>query len=313
MARAKKTALKPAEIVAAQHPITASMPTTEALERLNILTKAKPETSRILEITPEFAEAILSTKNLSNRPMKPGKIRDYANDLRQGRWGLTGDTLKFAPDGTLKDGQNRLAAVVRANGPVLKTHAVFGVESDLFTRMDIGKNRTPADVFHIAGLHYAPQAAATVRWLLILTSPNPNNRGAHYTNEELLEAYRHRFQPLDIENSVRVALEVKKGTGAPVGSVAALHYLFARENPDLANEFMLQWANDNGPARGPVHTMQVRLQELSLQGNGRVHESVRNAIIVKSFLAFRENKPLKKQDLAFDPTADKFPALKEAA
>lgn len=305
--------IKAADVVAMPMPITQSLTIEQQLDRLNTLVKAKPQTSRILEIGPELAEQILNQRNVSNRPLKPGKIKDYANDLRAGRWGLTGDTIKFAPDGTLKDGQNRLAAVIRANGPVLKTHVIFGIESGLFTRMDIGKNRTPADVFHIAGLHYPAHAAATVRWLLILTSDNPNNRGAHFSNDELLAAYRERFDPVAIEESVRIALEVKKGTGAPVGAVAALHYIFSQEDgPDKANAFMLEWANDNGPARGPVRTLQTRLQELAIQTNNRIHESVRNALIVKAYVAYRAGETLKRSDLSYEPGEENFPAMPKA-
>lgn len=312
MPRTKKAPV--ADIINTPEPIKANMPLPVQLERLQVLTKAKPETSRILEIGPELAEQILATRNLSNRPMKPGKIKDYAADLRAGRWGLTGDTLKFGPDGTLKDGQNRLAAVVRAHGPVLKTHAVFGVEGDLFTRMDIGKNRTPADVFHIAGLHYPAHAAAAVRWLMILTSDNPNNRAAHFTNDDLLAAYRQRFDPVAIEDSVRVGLEVKKGTGAPVGAVAALHYIFAKEDgQDKATSFFLEWANDQGPARGPTRQLQTRLQELGIQTNNRIHESVRNAMITQAYMAYREGKTLTRKELAFEPGEDAFPAMPKGA
>jgi hypothetical protein len=302
--------LKPAEIVAQEAPITASQPIAEQMARLQILAKAKPTTSRLIEIGPELAEHILQTRNLSNRPMKPGKIKDYAADLRSGRWGMTGDTIKFASDGTLKDGQNRLAAVIRAHGPILRTHAVFGVDADLFTRMDIGKNRTPADVFHIAGLHYPAHAAATVRWLNILTSDNPNNRGAHFTNDELLEAYRGRYDPVLIEDSVRVALEVKKGTGAPVGAMAALHYIFAKaDGAEKATSFFLEWANDQGSARSATRQLQTRLQELAIQTNNRIHESVRNALVVQAYLAYRDGKPITRKDLQFEPGEDAFPAL----
>lgn len=315
MPRAKKEttkalSLKPAEVLEQIIPIAANQPLPEQVARLQVLTKAKPETSRILEIGPELAEHILTSRNVSNRPMKSGKIKAYAADLRSGRWGMTGDTIKFASDGTLKDGQNRLAAVVRAHGPVLKTHAVFGVDSDLFTRMDIGKNRTPADVFHIAGLHYPAHAAATVRWLNILTSDNPNNRGASFTNDELLEAYRGRYDPVLIEDSVRIGLEVKKGTGAPVGAMAALHYIFAKEDgPEKATAFFLEWANDNGSARSATRQLQTRLQELAIQTNNRIHESVRNALVTQAYLAYRKGGTVTRKELNFEPGEDAFPAL----
>lgn len=109
-------------------------------------------------------------------------------------WGITGDTVKFGSDGLLKDGQNRLSACVRSGKP-LTTHVVFGIDPKLFARMDIGKNRNGADVFSIAGVPHANHVAAAVRWWLILMSEDPADRGAQFSNEELLKAYRDNIDP----------------------------------------------------------------------------------------------------------------------
>lgn len=309
--KAKSLAFNTQDVIKSPVPIKESDPIDIAAAKLDTLIKHPPETSRVLTITPELAERILTQRNLNNRPMKSGKIKDYARDLKEGRWGLTGDTLKFGKDGSLRDGQNRLAAVIRAAVP-LQTHAVFGVEPALFSRMDIGKNRTASDIFAIAGFHYANHAAAAVRWLLILTGRNPADRSAHFTNEELLEAYRHRFDPVAIEESVKVAIEVKKQTGAPVGSVAALHYLFTKEDGDKAAHFFADWAAGRGPARSPVKVLQKRLQDISIATNGRVHETVRNALITQAYIAYRDGRAVKPTDLAYEK-GEEYPALRHAA
>lgn len=296
------------KLLADPRPIRADMPLEEAAKRLADLSAAKPEGSRVVEITPELAQHILDTCNVSNRPMKPGKIREYAEAMKAGLWGLTGDTLKFSSEGALRDGQNRLAATVRAKTPLV-THVVFNVDADLFARMDIGKNRTPADVFHIAGYTYPNYAAATVRWLLILTGDNPNNRGAHFTPEELLRAYRERFDPVDIEESVKKALEVKRTQGAPVASVAALHYLMARTDKEKADAFIRDWAEGQGGAQAPTRKLQTALVDISLKSNNRVHESVRNALILRAFNAYAIGRTLRKPELAFEPGEDEFPKL----
>lgn len=297
-----------AALLAEARPIRADMTLEEMADRLAVLSEAKPEGSRVIEISPEFAAHILETCNTSNRPMKPGKIKEYTDALATDMWGLTGDTIKFSGDGVLRDGQNRLAACVRSKKPLL-THVVFNVNPELFSRMDIGKNRTPADVFHIAGLTYPNYAAAVVRWLLILTSDNPNNRGAHFTAEQLLRAYRERFDPVDIEASVKAALEVKKTQGAPVASVAALHYLMSRLNPDTANAFLRDWAEGQGPATSPTRRLQKALVDIAVATNNRVHESVRNALILRAFNAYVKKGKLAKGDMEFDPTKDEFPKL----
>jgi hypothetical protein len=297
--------LSTVDIVKAARPIGPDDPTDIAAAKLDTLIKHPPETSRRITFTPELAERVLTQRNLNNRPMKPGKIKDYARDLREGRWGLTGDTIKFARDGSLRDGQNRLAAVVRAQTP-LETHVVFGVDQNLFSRMDIGKNRTAADVFSIAGLHYANHAAATVRWLLIFTGSNPADRSAHFTNEELLSAYREKFDPVQVEDSVRIGLEIKKQTGAPVAPVAALHYLFKQADGDKASHFFMDWANGAGNAKAPARILQKQLAALAVATNNRVHESVRNAMIIRAYEAYRDGRSLKPSDLAWEP-GDQFP------
>jgi hypothetical protein len=296
------------ELLNETRPIRADMTLAEASDRLAALSKAKPEGSRVLEINPELAQHILDTCNVSNRPMKPGKVREYAEAMAQGLWGLTGDTIKFSPEGALRDGQNRLAATVRARRPLL-THVVFNVDADLFARMDIGKNRTPADIFHIAGYTYPNYAAATVRWLLILTGENPNNRGAHFTPEELLRAYRERFDPIDIEDSVKRALEVKKTQGAPVASTAALHYLMARLDKEKADAFLDDWASGQGNSNAPQRKLQSALVDISVRSNNRVHESVRNALILRAFNAYAIGRTLRKPELDFEPGEDEFPKL----
>lgn len=281
-------------------PLSQNQSLDEQIEVLENLIAKPPARSRLLTIGPELAEHILTTRNLSNRPMKPFKIKEYADDLVNGRWGVTGDTIKFGKDGQLKDGQNRLAAIVRAQKP-MTTHAVFGVSPDLFARMDVGKVRSPGDVFHIAGLHYPAQSAAAVRWLLIFNSNNPNNRGAHFTNDELLRAYREVFKPVEVEQSVRLAMEVKKNTGAPVGTVAALHYLFSIEDPDKADQFMTEWASGSGGKNAPVRVLQRKLASEAAATNNRVHENVRNHYIITAWNAYKAGKTLSVRSLKADP------------
>src|ERR1700730_6868137 len=142
----------------AERKIKASMPLTEQIATLGELISRPPTNSRVIEFGPKLTEYVLTELNPHNRPMKPAKIKKYTVDLLEGRWGLTGDTMKFGLDGFLKDGQNRLAASVRA-GKALTTHVVFGIQPDLFARMDIGKNRTGGDVFAIAKINYAGHVA----------------------------------------------------------------------------------------------------------------------------------------------------------
>ena len=277
--------------------IKAGMPLRDQIAILSDLIKNPPENSRVIEFSPKLAEYVLTELNDKNRPMKPTKIKIYASDLSEQMWGLTGDTIKFGRDGFLKDGQNRLAATVRANQP-LRTHVVFGIDPHLFARMDIGKNRNGADVFSIAGVSYANHVSATVRWLLILTSDDPGNRGAQFSNEELLTAYREKFDAERIEQSIHAALAVRKTSHHPVGPLAALHYLFSKRDARKADSFYEEWASGRAKkARAPSRYLQNELVRVSRESNNRMHENVRNAMIIKAWNAYVQGRAASKADM----------------
>ncbi len=280
-----------------ERKINASMPFNEQVSTLEALIRRPPTNSRVIEFSPKLAEYVLTKLNLNNRPMKHTKIKKYADDLLQGLWGLTGDTIKFGTDGLLKDGQNRLSACLRAGRP-MASHAVFGIDPQLFARMDIGKNRNGADVFSIAGISYANHVSAAVRWLLILTGDDPSDRGAQYSNEELLNAYRERFDADRLDRSIQSALEVRRACHHPVGPLAALHYLFSEKNQAKADAFYEEWASGRAPrVRAPSRYLQRRLVEIANASNNRIHENVRNGLIIKSWNAYLAGRTVSKADM----------------
>jgi hypothetical protein len=277
-----------------ERKISASMPVKDQISALESLIKNPPTNTRVIEFSPALAEFILTKLNIGNRGYKPGKIKRYAEDMQAHKWGLTGDTIKFGRNGHLRDGQNRLRAVVRGGVP-FTSHVAFGIDPELFDRMDIGKNRTGGDVFKIAGISYSNHVAAAVRWLLILTGEKKTDRGAQFSNEVLLNAYREKFDSDQLEKSIQSALKVKRTTAHPVGPLAALHYLFAQSNEKKANAFYEEWATGRAKrVRAPSKFLQTTLQAMAAQNNGRMHETMRNALIIKAWNAFVEGRSVTK-------------------
>lgn len=280
-----------------ERKIKASMALSDQISTLSELISQPPMNSRVIEFSPKLAEYVLTELNVNNRPMKPEKIKKYAADLHDGLWGLTGDTIKFGTDRLLKDGQNRLSACLRAGKPMV-SHVVFGIEPQLFSRMDIGKNRTGGDVFAIAGISHAGHVAAAVRWLLILTSDDPSDRGAQFSNEELLRAYRDTFDADRLEQSIQSALAVRKNCHHPVGPLAALHYLFSERDQRKADDFFDEWASGRAKkARAPSRYLQSCLVQIAASSNNRVHENVRNALIIKAWNAYLAGRAVSKADM----------------
>lgn len=255
----------------------------KAMIEIEKFLKAPPETSRIIKIDPETAQILLEERNQGNRPPKPNKVQQFAADIGHQKWGVTGDTIKFGSDGRLLDGQNRLAACVRANKS-FTTHVVFNIDPQLFGRMDIGKPRNPADVLHIAGYKYSSTLAAALRWAYLLDT-NPYNRDT-LRPEFVLELVRERYP--DIEPSLKDGRAVNKQYAHPAGQMAALVYMFAKSDAIKSKDFVRAWLN--GQRNGKyqiIDTMQALLHSQKANNNGRIHELTRAAVIIKAWNLFR--------------------------
>lgn len=241
-----------------------------------------PATSVIIEIDPRTAEQILGERNNGNRPPKPNKVQQFAADMNVGRWGLTGDSIKFGTDGRLLDGQNRLSASVRT-GKSFKTHVVFGIDPALFGRMDIGKPRNAADILHIAGFKYASTLAAAIRWAHLLDT-DPYNRET-LQPDFVLELARGKYS--DIELFLKDGRAINEQFSHPAGQIAALVYNFAKKDPQKAEEFVRAWKR--GERNGKyqiIDTMQALLHSQKANNNGRIHELTRAGIIIKAWNIF---------------------------
>lgn len=108
-----------------------------------------PPTSSVETVTPELAKFMLAA-NTSNRNVRDRVVTTYSRDMQAGRWHFTGEAIKFADDGTLLDGQHRLAAIVKAQVPV-QMLVIRGIAHQAQASMDTGAKRTPGDAANLRG------------------------------------------------------------------------------------------------------------------------------------------------------------------
>lgn len=103
----------------------------------------------IVSIGPDLAASWLAS-NLMNRPLSESTVNRYANAMRRGEWKLNGETIVFADNGLLLNGQHRLHACIKA-GREFDCFVVRGVPPSTFDTQDGGKPRSPSDALSIAG------------------------------------------------------------------------------------------------------------------------------------------------------------------
>src|SRR5258707_13483681 len=101
--------------------------------------------------------------------------------IQRGEWQLTGEAIKLDDEGRVRDGQNRLHAIVEAGVPV-RSVVARGVSEDAFDVMDTGRSRNAADVLHIHGFPSQNALAAAARGLMFIERYGrvfPSHRDSH--------------------------------------------------------------------------------------------------------------------------------------
>lgn len=171
----------------------------------------------IERITPAIAEAYLEM-NTRNRTMRDNHVYKLASDIEAGRWHINGASIVFNGDGTLLDGQHRLAAIVKAGKPV-EMLVVRGVSKAAMATIDANISRKASDAAQLAGYTNTNNLVGTVR-LLMNVKLNTVARGDWASTGTIMEFLR--VHP-HIQDSVNAANKMAKIV--PVTLVGAWHYL----------------------------------------------------------------------------------------
>lgn len=272
----------------------------DAIDRY-ITASPPPDNSRVFTLTPPMARYLLDAYNIDNRPIKPGKITQYACDMVGDKWGLTGDTVKFSDAKRLRDGQNRLLACVKGGKP-FRTHIVFGIEDGLFAYLDRGKNRDGGDILAIDGVVNAGIVAGAVRWCELIARGTVKQRFT-YEPAEILEMYHSKY--VGVSNFI---LDAKK-SGQPAAMMAALLYHFNKVDPADAGDFAAALAGGQRSGRyAPIKKAEARILEIFNASSGRVHDVVRAAVLVTAWNLFRARRKGTGKDFQWDKTMA-FPTI----
>lgn len=256
-----------------------------------------PETSRIIIFTPALSKLVIDRINENNRRQRPSNIKRFAAAMVASNWVLTGDTIKFSKSGQLIDGQNRLKACVRSEKS-FRTHVVFGVADDAFSRIDSGASRTNPDTLQIAGVPYYTIVAPAVRWIMISNDTGPGkrpDRGRKIDNDEILTFYNKHIDADLMQTCSRAASEIGSRHLAS-GSLAALLYLFEQKNERVAAKFI----NDLKNRRAGGRKLIVKITNLRKQNMGRVNELQQTALIIQAWNAYRANTTVTAKTLSWN-------------
>jgi hypothetical protein len=262
------------------------------------LIKNPPQGSLEFEFTPEIAEYVLSKLNLHNRPKKPVKIVQYAKDMQDKNWSITGETLKFGTDGLLKDGQNRLAACIRAQTP-FRSHVIFGIDPESFHHMDTGKQRGADDVLAIMGVQNAQKVSGAMKYMNAYRRGMPTTGGG-MSNQAMKDMYLNEINPDLMQEAIRVAKRVYSIVKFPMGQVAAVYYI-ASENGDgdrVAQFFdeLCSGGSSSSKFHPPRHLVET-LVRLRMDRTQQLTSHMYSVMLTRAWYNYKRKKRSLKADM----------------
>lgn len=177
--------------------------------------------------TPQEARNLLENHNPKNRPLSRVRVRQYAEEMKNRRWQLNGDSIRFDEYGNLLDGQHRLAACIEAQ-TVFRTMVIRGLPSEVMTTIDVGKKRTLADTLTLEGVTNAKAMSAVLLRIHrihkgpdFVVSPNLLN----YTNQMGLDLYKEFSDVAPLLEKVYANREFRLMAPSLPWVVAGLYFL----------------------------------------------------------------------------------------
>ena len=148
-------------------------------------------------ITPAIAKDFLANAK-KNRNINEKMVRRLADDMREGRWQVNGQTIILDVQGQLIDGQHRLTAIILAQRPQ-NIFVVRGVATAAMETMDTGKARSLSDVLSLEGFKNTNNLATTARQVWNYAAGVTTNYSP--TKMTLLDFIKHHRDQLEYGTS----------------------------------------------------------------------------------------------------------------
>lgn len=248
----------------------------------------------LITITPEYAQQLLE-KEGPRRPISQGRIEQYARQMTDGLWnGLNGETIKISCSGNVSDGRHRLHSVIKSGKSILMEIA-YDIPDDAFKTIDIGRNRSGADIFYLRGEKNCIKLSAIVDTVYSYVTRPITHRRIPSTRSNLTHDIRIAFleDHPTIRDSIRFVSSDKYYKLAKISILGACHYIFNAISPEHTYNFF------DGLVTGAnlvVDSPILKLREALLQDKVAIKKMTKIhqfALIIISWNYYRQNRAVK--------------------
>lgn len=263
-------------------------------------------------ITPAKAVEYLGT-SMGNRPISKVVVKSYADSMKQGKWAENGVTIIFDDGGHLLDGHHRMHAVILAGIPV-RFLVCRGVQSDVFTTIDQGRNKNLGQLLAMQSVENYNCVASVVNGnnTLVTTGRLFNTNSAKTrgrSNTEYYEEYRR--DPQGYDEATAFGLEVYRiGRIVRPSWIGALYYYLSHTG-GYDEEYVKRFFESvcSLDTSGIIAADELRKFIIKNDRSGRKLEpQFLFAIICKAWNYYVDGKPFKV--LRFDTEREVYPVLK---
>jgi len=222
-----------------------------------------------------------------NRTVRKLHVARIARDIREGRWGFNGQTIKVSRHGRLIDGQHRCLAVLEA-GTSVRTYVVLGVEDDVFTTYDSGRRRSFSKLIKSKGAANDLLHAGAVSALFAMRNPK-----AHASHGELMGIYEAETGLDEAVTFVMRWSDQSAMLKLEGSACAALLHMFRKRDRGMADAFFVGLMEGADLPRGsPVHVLRERLLRHARARVGEPARTYKMRLVIHAWNLARRGAPV---------------------
>lgn len=143
-------------------------PVSAIMDENFILTPTDEPTEAVVIITPSVARRLIAQTDPTKQRQKKGhRIKQYAEDMKNGQWILNYETMHQDVDGNMINGFTRLWACVEANTPFTTKMTKGMIYDDIMDTLDSGGPRTRPDILslRVGNIKYYDSVSGAIEYI----------------------------------------------------------------------------------------------------------------------------------------------------
>lgn len=241
----------------------------------------------LVDVTPDLAAEWL-VHNTHNRSLKRLAIARFASDMKNGDWRFNGEPIRFAIDGTLIDGQNRLHAIIES-GCTVRMLVARNLPMEVQETTDTGTARKLPDILALRGEVNSSSLAALVRRVHGWKNGRRRSLGSGQDTSHLAMIRTLEEHP-ELRDLLQPSRTVADNCGMPASVVGIAWWVFQQIDYEDAGFFFARLGDGQGLLKGdPIYELRRTVQETK-SNRGERNQTWLLAITIKAWNAYRNGE-----------------------